>query len=175
MHAILMLAFILAGAVPPRADPGANGAKALAQLRTLVGEWRGSFQWTGARNDHGEMNATYSLTGNGSAVVENLVVDGTALMTSVYHLDASELRMTHYCAAQNQPRLKARSFDPDTGTIEFEFVDATNLASADAPHVHSLVLRNPDRDHLELQFKFTAGTRVSVERITLSRARDTKP
>lgn len=164
-----MLVVLLSGE-PPNAAPGNDGAKALAQLRTLVGEWRGTFQWSGARSDAGEMDATYSLTGNGSAVVENLVVDGTPLMTSVYHLDGSVLRMTHYCAAKNQPRLKAQSFEPGTGTIEFAYVDATNLSSPDAPHVSGFVLRNPDRDHLELRFTFTAGTKLSVERIILSRA-----
>jgi hypothetical protein len=166
----LMMLVVLLTAEPPKPAAGNDGAKALAQLRTLVGEWRGTFQWSGARTDGGKMDATYSLTGNGSAVVENLLVDGTPFMTSVYHLDGAVLRMTHYCAAQNQPRLKAQSFDPSTGTIDFAYVDATNLASPDAPHVSGFVLTNPDREHLELRFTFTAGTKLSVERILLTRA-----
>src|SRR5271156_1152228 len=61
---------------------GANAA-ALAQLRGLAGEWEGSFEWTGARTATGKMNATYYQTGNGSAVVENLTVDGVPSMTNV--------------------------------------------------------------------------------------------
>ena len=175
MQSILTLVFVLATAGQPKTASGNDGAKAWGHLRTLVGEWRGSFQWSGARSESGKMTATYSLTGNGSALVENLVVDGTSLMTSVYHLGGCSLRMTHYCAAQNQPRLKARSFDRGSGTIDFEFVDATNLPSGDTPHVHGLVLRSPDREHLELQFTFTAGTKLGVERITLSRARGREP
>jgi hypothetical protein len=171
----LMLALLFSTTGQSRAEPSNDGPKALAQMRTLAGEWHGTFQWSGARSDAGKMNATYYLTGNGSAVVENLIVEGTPVMTSVYHLDGGELRMTHYCAAQNQPRLKARSFDSGNGTINFEFVDATNLSSPDAPHVNGLVLRNSDGDHLELQFMFRAGTKQSLERITLVRAPASKP
>ncbi len=174
MQKTLMLAVLFSTMGQSRAEPSNNGPQALAQLRTLAGEWHGTFQWSGARSDAGKMNATYYLTGNGSAVVENLVIDSTTVMTSVYHLDGGELRMTHYCAAQNQPRLKARSFDPGSGTIDFEFVDATNLTSPEAPHVNGLVLRNPDNNHLELQFMFQAGTKQSLERITLSRAQAPK-
>jgi hypothetical protein len=171
----LALVLVLSVVGQLQAEPTNEGPKALAQLRSLVGEWHGTFQWSGARNDAGKMNATYSLTGNGSAVVENLIVDGTPIMTSVYHLDGSELRMTHYCAAKNQPRFRARSFDSGNGTIDLEFVDATNLSSPDAPHVHGLILRNSDSNHLELQFTFKAGAKQSVERITLARAEASKP
>src|SRR5438309_11983397 len=44
------------------------------------------------------MNAKYYLTGNGTTVVENLIVDGNANMTTVYHLDGADLRATHYCS-----------------------------------------------------------------------------
>jgi hypothetical protein len=47
------------------------------------------------------------LTGNGSALVESLIMGGVPTMTTVYHLDEADLRMTHYCGAKNQPRLKA--------------------------------------------------------------------
>lgn len=71
------------------------GAAALAQLRGLAGEWEGSFEWIGARTATGTVNATYSETGNGSAVVENLAMDGVPAMTSVYRLDGADLRATH--------------------------------------------------------------------------------
>jgi len=75
------------------------------------------------------MAATYHVTGNGSAVIEELIVDGKPSMTSAYHLDKDDLRMTHYCAAANQPRLKASSIDLSKNLIRFDFVDITNLAS----------------------------------------------
>jgi hypothetical protein len=146
-----------------------ESSKALGQIKALIGNWSGTFQWTGGRHDTGSMNATYYVTGNGSAVVENLMTESTPVMTSVYHLDGRDLRMTHFCGAQNQPRLKARRIDLDHGTIDFEFVDATNLRSPDAPHVHGLEIRLIDANHLTLTFLFRNGSVTSREEINLKR------
>jgi hypothetical protein len=165
---------LLAGAVclntmgRPVAQEGA-AASALAQLRGLAGQWEGPFEWSGARTATGKMNATYSETGNGSAVLETLTVDGVPSMTSVYHLDGADLRMTHFCAAQNQPRLKARQIDISKGILDFEFVDATNLRSPDAPHVYGLEMRLLDVDHVTLTFLFGGGGKRSKEFIDLKR------
>jgi hypothetical protein len=151
-----------------------ESAKALDRIKALTGNWNGTFQWTGGRNDNGSMNATYYVTGNGSAVVENLMNESMPVMTSVYHLDGRDLRMTHFCGAQNQPRLKARRIDLDHGAIDFEFVDATNLRSPDAPHVHGLELRLIDTNHLTLTFLFQSGSVESREEINLKRT-ETRP
>jgi hypothetical protein len=145
------------------------GAAALAQLRGLAGEWEGSFEWSGARTATGNINATYYETGNGSAVVENLAVNGVPSMTSVYHLDGSDLRITHYCAAQNQPRLKARQIDIAKGVLNFEFLDATNLRSPDAPHVYGVEMRLLNGDHITLAFLFEGDGKRSKEFIDLKR------
>jgi hypothetical protein len=149
-------------------------SNALGQIKALTGNWSGTFRWTRGRNDSGSMNATYYVTGNGSAVVENLINESTPLMTSVYHLDGPDLRMTHFCGAQNQPRLKARRIDLDHGAIDFEFVDATNLRSPDAPHVHGLEIRLIDPNHVTLTFLFQSGSVESREEINLKRT-ETKP
>jgi hypothetical protein len=151
-----------------------DSSKALDQIKALIGNWNGTFQWTGGRHDTGSMNVTYYLTGNGSAVVENLMNESTPVMTSVYHLDGRDLRMTHFCGAQNQPRLKARRIDLDHGAIDFDFVDATNLRSSDAPHVHGLEIRLIDANHLTLTFLFQSGSVESREEINLKRT-ETRP
>lgn len=149
------------------ADEG--GAAAFTQFRALVGEWEGPYEWSGGRSDTGRMNVTYTLTGNGSAVVETLMTDGVPTMTSVYHLDGADLRMTHYCGAQNQPRLKAQRIDLAQGAVDFSFVDITNLRSPDAGDVHGVEMRFLDPDHVMLTFLFEAGHQHSRERITLTR------
>ena len=151
-----------------------ESSKALEQIKALIGNWSGTFQWTGGRHDTGSMNATYYVTGNGSAVVENLMTESTPVMTSVYHLDGRDLRMTHFCGAQNQPRLKARRIELDHGAIDFEFVDATNLRSPDAPHAHGLEIRLIDANHLTLTFLFRSGSVTSREEINLKRT-ETSP
>jgi len=144
---------------------------AFDKLRSLSGDWEGSFAWSGARSASGKMSAQYYTTGNGSALVENLTVDGAPIMTSVYHLDGADLRLTHFCAAQNQPRLKATAVDPDNGQITFSFVDITNLRSSTAGHVHGLEVRFLKPDHITLRFRFVGDGKDSDELIDLRRKR----
>jgi hypothetical protein len=148
-----------------------TGAAAFARLQTLAGEWEGTVEWTPSRAGTGTMNATYYLTGNSSALVENLIMGGVPTMTSVYHLDGADLRMTHYCAAKNQPRLKAERIDIAKGILDFSFIDATNLPSLSVPHVHGLEVRFLDTDHVTLTFLFQSGDKESRERIALTRAK----
>ena len=146
-----------------------SAVAAFGKLKVLTGDWEGTLEWTGARNGTGSMNAAYYLTGNGSALVENLIKQNVPVMTSVYHLDGSDLRVTHYCGAQNQPRLKAKRIDLAHGAIDFGFVDITNLRSATAPHVHGLELRLTDSNHLTVTFLFQSDGRESREKIVLKR------
>jgi hypothetical protein len=165
----LVFAFVFLSVAGHAETRDGAGAAALAQIRTLAGDWEGTLEWTGARSGTGNVSATYSQTGNGSAVVEDLVMGGVRSMTSVYHLDGSDLRMTHYCAAENQPRLKAQRIDLARGAVDFAFVDATNLRSPDAPHVHGFEMRFVDGDHILLTFLFQSGDKQSRERIQLTR------
>jgi hypothetical protein len=170
MGRILLLAGIVCLCTMGRSEAREDaGTAALAQLRGLAGEWEGSLEWTGARTGTGSVNATYYETGNGSAVVENLAMNGVPSMTSVYHLDGPDLRMTHYCGAQNQPRLKARQIDVAKGIMDFDFVDATNLRSPDAPHVYGLEMRLLNTDHITLAFLFEGDGKRSKEFIDLKR------
>ena len=146
-----------------------NAARALEQLKLLAGDWEGTAEWTGARTGSYPMNAAYYITGNGSALVENLISEKAPVMTSVYHLDGNDLRLTHFCGAKNQPRLKAERIDLDHKAIDFDFVDITNLPSPDAPHVHGLEMRLIDSNHITVTFLFQSGSQESRERIVLKR------
>src|SRR5262245_61462119 len=167
------LLFVVLTALSPAAAPPAPptpAAAALAKLRGLAGEWSGTYEWSGARTGGGTLSVAYAVTGRGSAVIETLIQEGEPTMTSVYHLDGADLRMTHYCGSQNQPRLKSSRIDPERGEIDFAFVDVTNLASPTAGHVHGAEIRMPDPDHLTIVFLFLAGDQKSTERIELRRA-----
>jgi hypothetical protein len=142
---------------------------AFDKLRDLAGNWEGTFAWSGGRNATGKMGAQYYTTGNGSAVVENLTQDGVPSMTSVYHLDGADLRLTHFCAAQNQPRLKATTVDPEKGEIMFSFVDITNLRSPTSGHVDGLEIRFIAPDQVTLRFHFKSGDTDSQELVDLRR------
>ena len=154
----------------PKASSPTPAEEALIRLGDLKGEWHGTATWTGARSGSYPIRAKYSLSAYGSVVVEDLTGDdGVVSMTSVYHLDGNLLRLTHYCGARNQPRLKSERIDNARGEYTFSFVDATNLASRDAPHVHGLELKLIDANHLRIVFLFTAAGKESWETIELER------
>jgi hypothetical protein len=151
-------------------EPADTSAVFFERIKTLTGDWRGSVEWTGARTGTGTMRARYHLTGNGTAVVEDLLgVAGPPVMTSVYHLDGADLRITHYCGAGNQPRLKASFADPAAGVVRFAFVDVTNLARPEAGHVRGVELQFHGERQLTLTFTFSAAGKESYERIELTR------
>jgi hypothetical protein len=152
-----------------------DGKSAFQKMITLAGDWEGKYQWTGARaGDSGTLEASYYLTGNSSALVENLIMEGVPTMTSVYHLDNSDLRVTHFCAAKNQPRLKASKIDIDKGKFDFALVDVTNVPSLDAPFVHGLDIEFLNPELVALTFHFEAAGNKSDEHITLKRVHSTE-
>ena len=96
-----------------------------------------------------------------------------AIMTSVYHMDGDVLRMTHYCAAGNQPRLRATSADGDV--VSFELVDITNLAGPEAGHVNKSELYFKDENHITVRFTFVGHGSESYELIELRRIPGASP
>jgi len=90
-------------------------------------------------------------------------------MTTVYHLDGVDLRATHYCAAGNQPRLKATSTDGDNKVVKFHMVDITNMPTPEAGHVRDLELRLTSASQITILFTFVGSGKESVERIELAR------
>src|SRR5437762_2923744 len=103
--------FLLISCIGFAQSISSDGNTAFQKLSTLVGDWEGKYEWTGARHDSGRMKVHYYLTGNGSALLEDLSTGDTPSMTTVYHLDNGDLRATHFCGARNQPRLKAEKID----------------------------------------------------------------
>ena len=119
----------------------AKAASAFESIKALEGEWKGQ------RDDGGKVEVSYQVFSGGSAVVEILAPVGEPSMVTVYHMDGDDLRMTHYCAAKNQPRMKAISVSPDGKRVSFEFIDATNLGPTDG-HMNNLELDLSDSDHI---------------------------
>lgn len=146
----LLLAGLMACAAVQGADPKpdnrTDATAAFTRLKTLVGEWE-------AVTQDGTARLSYELTGGGTALVEREGGQMPAMMT-VYHLDRDRLILTHYCMAGNQPRMQARSFNAETGELQFQFLDVTNLASPGAGHMHNVRIRLVDNNHLETQWHF---------------------
>jgi len=127
------------------ADGGEFARATFERIKALEGKWN-------ARGDIGEQSVateiSYRVTAAGSAVVETLFTGTPHEMVTVYHLDGDRLMLTHYCAAQNQPRMVAQPVEAsDVPAVHFAFEGATNLASPNDMHMHEATVwfRGPDR------------------------------
>lgn len=160
-HLVIAVAVCVAGGTLLSAQTKERAA--FERLLSLSGDWEGTVAWSG--DAPSKIGARYHNTGNDSAVVEEL----TNGMTSVYHLDGSDLRMTHFCAAKNQPRLKASAFGPDNSSITFSFVDITNLSSPSGGHVQGFEIKFLAPDHINLVFHFVSNGKERDELLDLKR------
>jgi hypothetical protein len=134
---ISILAALTLAAIPSFAQT--DSQKAFATIKNMPGVWEGK------TTDGMNVQVNFKVTAGGSAVMSEIL--GHEDMISMIHLDGpNRLLLTHYCGAGNQPRMQA-SVSPDGKTITFKFVDATNLASADAGHMDHMVLTLLDDNH----------------------------
>ena len=138
---------------------------AFDRLRSLAGEWE-------AKTSEGTVRITYEVIAGGSAVVERETPEGMPAMQTVYHLDGSRLLLTHYCMLGNQPRMEAKAFNPATGELKFEFLDATNLATPGAMHMHNVTFHFVDSDHVLADWQaFENGALKSTENFRATRVK----
>ncbi len=156
---------LLVGLAVSAASPAlaAEPTSVFEKLKALEGKWEGQ------RSDGEPAKATYQVFSQGSAVVENLTAAADENMVTVYHMDHNDLRLTHYCSAGNQPRLKANSISPDERVVSFEFVDATNLAATSEGHIHSLEITFIGEDRIQQKWTWRANGQEDHSVIQLSR------
>lgn len=154
---VVAVAVVLLGGVRPAiagegapAKGGVDAKAAFARLKKLAGTWDVQLAATGPAADfkkaaekHAEAHANpptviFKLTGAGSALVETQMPGHRHEMLTVYHLDGDDLRLTHYCAAGNQPRLKLDRSKSSPDHLIFAFDGASNLNPEKDIHIHGL-------------------------------------
>jgi hypothetical protein len=138
MKAIRIAITLLFVLVTSAAFAASAAQKSFEELKALNGTWEGKV------SNGQSVEVSYRVTSNGSALMSE--IKGKEDMISMFNLDGERLVMTHYCAVGNQPRMVA-SASPDGKTFTFAFLDATNLATPDAPHMNHLVISMPDANH----------------------------
>ena len=134
------------------ATPQQNAAL-IDQVKQLAGTWE-------ILSDKGEVEgtSTFAVSSGGSVVREIMFVGAEQEMTNVYHMDGPTLVMTHYCAAGNQPRLRAAAGKP--GTIEFKTDSVTNWTGGSKEYMGELTLTIRDKDHISQSWtSFAEGKR----------------
>jgi hypothetical protein len=118
-----------------------NSVLAFERLTSLVGEWKGV-------QDGTEMTLTYTLTGDGSALMEDFRAGKTAMVT-MFTVDGDHLIATHYCAVGNQPQMITRPItDPSAKSLAFTLSRVTGMKSPADWHNTGLMVTLEDKQHL---------------------------
>jgi hypothetical protein len=119
-------------------SPRGDNPQARAQferLKSLAGTWT-----TTAATGHAAGTFRYTVTAGGSAIQEEMSPGTPNAMVTLFYMDGPDLVLTHYCAAGNQPRMRALPSEPD-GTIPFVYAGGTNIDAEHDGHMHGARFR----------------------------------
>src|SRR5262249_31705275 len=141
--------------------PAAPGLPAFDRLKSLAGEWKG-------KSPEGDVSINFRVVSGGSAVVEEL---SHGDMVTVYHRDGDRVMMTHYCEAQNQPRMRTEVVKGDPKSLKFSMVDITNLGKPTDGHMKQLTLSFQDSNHIAEEWVFAQDGKDKAETFSLERAK----
>jgi hypothetical protein len=144
---------------------GSKAARAFERLASLVGDWRGVISGT-------DVDVTYKLTGDGSALMEEFRPKGGPAMTTFFTVDGDHLLATHYCSAKNQPQMASAAIaDPESRSVAFSLVRVTGLRTSDDWHNTGLVVTLEDRDHLTQDWTYQEGSKTGATSFHFTRVR----
>ncbi|SDK58202.1 hypothetical protein [Microbulbifer yueqingensis] len=157
----LLIAFM---SISVSADPTTPSLHSFEKLEALLGDWKKE----GADGD--KFYISFQSTANGSVITENWIYKGASHSLTVYHRDGKNLLATHYCPQGNQPRLRLQNSDKDKGSdLSFVFQDATNPASQEASHQHSLAFEFVDEDTVIRSESYSKGGVITPSSLKLIR------
>ncbi len=149
----------------------AAAARAIFErFKRMAGDWKG-------HSTQGWRNRVHQqVIARGSTVMSTSQFEGDAenaeAMATMIHMDGDRLLLTHYCEAENQPRLVASGVGEQGAVVEFTFLDGTNLPSRDRGHMDRVVFRFVDDDHYTSRWTwYRNGQERWLEDITYARAR----
>ncbi|MFO0908734.1 MAG: hypothetical protein U0794_10305 [Isosphaeraceae bacterium] len=158
--AALGMAGLLGGNLLRAADEPATGIdakSAFARLKSLAGDWKVAVDEKQHAHDASKETVSYAVKSNGSVVMQNQFPGSDHEMISVYHLDGDDLKMTHYCAIGNQPRLKLDRKASSKDTLVFHFDGGTNLNPDKDMYIAGLTIRFKADGKIEEAWESKAG------------------
>jgi hypothetical protein len=146
LAAVIALALIGAAITPAVEKPGS--VLAFEQLASLVGEWKG------VQGDT-EIKLTYTLTADGSALMEEFRPAAKAAMVTMFTVDGDHIIATHYCSAGNQPQMVTKAItEPLAKSLTFSLSHVTGMMTPEDWHNTALVLTVEDKQHLSQEWSY---------------------
>src|ERR1043166_519185 len=140
-----MMALVLSAAAT--AGGRSEGEQAFDRLASPQGGWEGEQRGT-------KMKVTYTLTANGSALMEEFRPETGPVMITMFTVDGDHLIATHYCSAKNQPQMVTPAITDAHKPLAFSLVRITGLKSPDDWHNTGLTVIQEDNDHLTQEYTY---------------------
>jgi hypothetical protein len=161
--AVGMMTLIAATNAP--AAGKSKSEEAFDRLASLQGTWKGE--------QHGvKISVVYTLTANGSALVEEFRPESGPVMLTVFTLDGDHLIATHYCSARNQPQLVTSAITDAQKPLAFSLARVTGLKSPDDWHNTGLTVMREDSDHLTQEWTYESKGKTGKTVFRYTRARE---
>jgi hypothetical protein len=140
--------------------------------KSAKGEKAEKAEKTGDKDTSAPPAVVYKVVSAGSAVQETLFPGTPHEMITMYHLDGPDLVLTHYCAAGNQPHMKAEK-SANVNKLVFKFTGGTNIDPAKDGHMHDLTMTFIDADHIRSEWTFYAdGKKGDTKTFELTRKKN---
>jgi hypothetical protein len=154
---------LLLAAGPLPADK-TKSEEAFDRLATLKGEWRGEQEGV-------KISLIYTLTANGSALMEEFRPESGAVMITMFTVDGDHLIATHYCSAKNQPQMMTSAITDVQKPLAFSLARITGLKSPDEWHNTGLTMTQEDNDHLTQEWTYQSKEKSGKRTFRYTRVR----
>src|SRR5438046_3453940 len=121
--------------------------EAFDRLAALKGKWSGEQECV-------KINLIYTLTANGSALMEEFRPESGPVMITMFTVDGDHLIATHYCSAKNQPQMITPAISDVQKPLAFSLARITGLKSPDDWHNTGLTVIQEDNEHLTQEWTY---------------------
>ena len=162
LGSVSMIALLLVAA-PPAADK-TKSEEAFDRLATLKGQWSGEQEGV-------KISLIYTLTANGSALMEEFRPERGAVMITMFTVDGDHLIATHYCSAKNQPQMMTSAITNVEKPLAFSLARITGLKSPDDWHNTGLTVIQEDNDHLTQEWTYQSKQKSGKRTFRYTRVR----
>ncbi|HYK04704.1 MAG TPA: hypothetical protein VE974_23330 [Thermoanaerobaculia bacterium] len=170
MKSIRIALSILVMSICSAAFAQQEAQKSFERLKALAGTWEGrmTVHPPSPEIDGTLTTVTLRVTSMGNTLMHEMTGVGRPDdPITMFYRDGDRLELTHYCDANNRPRMVAKKSPDDSKKIEFEFLDVTG--NMQYGHMHGAVFTIVDEDHHTEDWTFMRGDKPFHAHVELRR------